>query len=134
MPLMLDRIKTHNYFNGNVFSLVEFFVASLIVAPFVVYYLLHSRLLMATLGLGIIFNCLTVSFVAMESVFRREETIGIVRFYSDKELRRKAAAENPKLSQDTLVLCVGIVIPFLLSGTALYDWLASRRGGAAIKT
>ncbi len=37
---MIHRIKTHNILNGIIFSIVEFVITDLIIAPFAIYYVL----------------------------------------------------------------------------------------------
>ncbi len=42
---MINRIKTHNILNGIIFSIVEFAITILIIAPFAIYYVLHGKVL-----------------------------------------------------------------------------------------
>jgi hypothetical protein len=118
---MLQIIKNHNYLNGNIFSLIEFLVASLIIVPFAGYFIIHGPWLYSTIAVGIVFNCLTVSLVAVQSLVKKEKSIGILRLYSDKDLREKMRAEYPNLSRETFILCVAILVPFLLPVTFVYS-------------
>jgi hypothetical protein len=118
---LLRMIKTHNYLNGNIFSLMEFLVMSVIIAPFAVYYIFHGPWFYATTAVGIVLNCLTVSFVALQSLLKKEESIGLVKVYFDKDVGKRMRTEYPKMSQETFILCIAVLIPFLLFITSAYD-------------
>lgn len=42
---MISRIKTHNTLNGIIFSIVEFVITALIIAPCAIYYILYGKIL-----------------------------------------------------------------------------------------
>jgi hypothetical protein len=118
---MLRVIKNHNYLNGNIFSLIEFLLMALVLAPFAVYYIFHGPRSYAAIAVGIVLNCLTVSFVAMQSLLRKEESIGLRKTYFDKDVAKRMRAEYPNMSQETFILCVAVLIPFLLFIASAYD-------------
>lgn len=109
---MLKIIKHHNYLNGLKFSFFEFLFAGAIFIPFALYYLIHGRAWYAALATGIILNCLTVSAVAFVSILKKEKSIGIGRLYKDKEVLGRVRAEFPRLSQETGILSLTILIPY----------------------
>lgn len=123
---MLIIIRSHNYLNGNIFSLVEFLLTAGILFPFTAFYFLHEHYILGTIGLGIIFNCLIIVLIAAISLGNKEKSIGIIKLYSDKEIRRKVLLENPHMSIDTFLLCITIVIPFCLFVFTLYDILVHK--------
>jgi hypothetical protein len=123
---LLRMIRMHNYINGNIFSLIEFLVMSVVIAPFAVYYIFHGPWLYATIAVGIVLNCLTISFVALQSLIRNEESIGLMKTYFDKDVGKRVRAEYPKMSQETFILCVAVLIPFLLLVASAYDAATNR--------
>jgi hypothetical protein len=118
---MLRRIRDHNYLNGQVLSFVEYLFVAAVVALFLVYYLANGRTLYALVAIGIVLNCLTVSAVALVSLLRGERSIGAMRLWRDRELRRKIAREYPHLSQDTVVLSITVLIPYWIFGAAVLN-------------
>jgi len=75
---MIDRIKTHNILNGILFSMVEFAMTALVIAPFAVYYVIHGRALYAAISMGIILNCLTIGWFGLRQYGNKEKDLGIV--------------------------------------------------------
>ena len=123
---MERRIRLHNYLNGHVFSFVEYLLAAVVLAPFLAYYLTHSRAAYAIVASGVIFNCFAISAFALMSVLRGEQSIRLRRFARDRDLRKKVAIEHPNLSRDTLILSVTVLIPFWIFAAVLFDQLSSR--------
>jgi len=116
---MTAIVQIHNYVNGFKFSAYEFIAASLIVAPFTVYYAVHDRTLYATLSAGLIANFLVIVVCAVQSLVKHEESIGIMQLFN-RQRRGEIHAQYPNLDTLTLILCVTLVIPFLLVG--LVSW------------
>ena len=121
---MIERIKTHNYLNGQIFSFLEYLFAAGVFAPFLAYYLIHSRWLYAILAIGVVLNCLTVCTFALVSMLRKERSIGILKISRDKELRRKVQHDHPDLTRQTMVLSLTVLVPFWIFAATLLD----RRG------
>ncbi len=110
---MIRRIKTHNLLNGIVFSIVEFLIAALIVAPFAAYYIVLGRFLLAILAIGIILNCLVIVVIGIQQYRRGEKDVGI-RHLFNKDIRERVGREYPHLGSDTLVLSVTVLLPFVI--------------------
>src|SRR5215510_9328224 len=110
---MISRIKTHNILNGIIFSIVEFVITSLVIAPFAFYYITRGRTLYAFIAMGIILNCLTIVAFGLQQYRRKEKDIGIQHMLN-KSLREQIGREYPHLSNDTLVLTFTILLPFIM--------------------
>jgi hypothetical protein len=118
---MIRRIRLHNYLNGLWFSLLEYLFVAAILTPFLIFYVLHERTLYALAAAGVIFNCLTVCSLAVASIWKREHSIGLLRFSRDRELRRRIGIDHPYLAHDTLVLSVTVLIPYWMFAALLLD-------------
>ncbi len=119
---MLRRIRSHNILNGMLFSIFEFALTALIIAPFAAYYILHGKSLYATISVGIILNCLTIVAVGLIQRRRGEKDLGLRRLYN-KDCREQVAKENPHLLGDTVLLVATILLPFALSALTLGESL-----------
>jgi hypothetical protein len=124
---MIRYIKNHNYLNGLLFSFFEYLLVVIIIAPFLVYYLIHGRDLYALIAAGIIFNCLTVSYFALVSILKKEKSVGIVNLYNDRELRKKVGTKYPDLSRQTVILSLTVLIPFWIFGAVLFDRMLGKK-------
>ena len=124
--MLLEKIRSHNYVNGLVFSAAEFLFAALVTTPFFIYYVLHSRALLAVLAAGLILNFLTIVVFALLSKYRGEKSIGIP-FYTNPALRRRIAETYPHLTADTLMLCASMLVPFVLLVVAVYESLYDKK-------
>jgi hypothetical protein len=118
--MLITRIRTHNIVNGFVFSAVEFALMSMVILPFGVYYFLHGRVEAGLVVTGIVANCVTIIAFAVYSMRAGHEDIGVMNWFN-KEGRRLIASTYPNLSQDTLVLTVGTLVPFVVMLASLYD-------------
>ncbi len=110
---MIRRIKDHNILNGIIFSIAEFVITALVIAPFAIYYIIHGRALYATIAVGIILNCLMIVAIGLQQHRRKEEDIGIQHMYN-KSLRERINREYPHLGNDTLTLTITILLPFVM--------------------
>ena len=110
---MIRRIKTHNILNGIIFSIAEFVITALIIAPFAVYYIAHGKALYATIAIGIILNCLTILAFAVQQYKGKEKDIGIQHMFN-KSIRERISREYPHLGNDTWVLTTTILLPFVM--------------------
>ena len=124
--MFLAKIKSHNYINGFIFSAIEFLIAAAVILPFFIYYLTHGRVLYAYVAGGLILNFLVIVFFAAYSIYKKEKSIGL-SFYFDKEKRNNVSEKNPHLLSDTLVLCLGILIPFCLTLFAIVESLVNKQ-------
>ncbi|MBW4061014.1 hypothetical protein HJC99_00350 [Candidatus Saccharibacteria bacterium] len=122
--MFIAKVKSHNYINGYWFSAIEFSLASFVVAPFSYYYLAHNRIIFGILSIGLIMNFLVIVGFAVESIIQGERGLGMA-FYRDRRVREKIASQYPYLGRDTIMLCVGFLIPFYLA-TAIYIETAHR--------
>jgi hypothetical protein len=110
---MISRIKTHNILNGIMFSIVEFVITPLIIAPFAIYYIVHGKVLYAMIATGISFNCLTMVSFGVQQYKSKEKDIGIQHMF-DKDIRERISREYSHLGNDTLVLTTSILLPFVI--------------------
>ena len=118
--MLIPKVRSHNYINGYVFSLIEFILAAGVILPFFVYYLWHARILLAIISLGLILNFIMIVSFAFASLRRKERSIGLA-FYRDARVRKQVAQEYPDLQSDTIILCLSLLIPFWLTGAVLYE-------------
>ena len=119
---MINRIKTHNILNGIIFSIVEFVVIDLIIAPFAIYYVVHGKVLYATISVGIILNCLMIVLFGLQQYKNKEEDVGIQHMFN-KSVRERISREHPHLSNDTSVLVITMLLPFVMFIWVLYELL-----------
>src|SRR5215510_821233 len=119
---MIKRLKTQNHLNGIIFSTDEFVIAALIVAHFAVYYVFHGILLYATISIGIILNFLMMVAFGLRQYKNKEKDIGIQHMFN-KDVREKISREYPNLSNDTSVLVITMLLPFVMFIWVLYELL-----------
>ena len=119
---MINRIKTHNILNGIIFSIVEFVVTDLIIAPFAIYYVLHGKMLYAAICVGIILNCLMIVLFGLHQYKNKEKDVGIQHMFN-KSVRERISQEHPHLSNDTSVLVITMLLPFVMFIWVLYELL-----------
>ena len=119
---MINRIKTHNILNGIIFSIVEFVVIDLIIAPFAIYYVLHGKVLYATISVGIILNCLMIVLFGLQQYKNKEKDVGIQHMFN-KSVRERISREHPHLINDTSVLVITMLLPFVMFIWVLYELL-----------
>ena len=110
---MIDRIQSHNTLNGFLFSVGEFALFTLVVFPFGVYYLLHQRWAFAFIALGWICNFAMIITFGIRSILRKEQG-GSYKDLLNKTKREEMKQKYPRLSLDTLLLVVALLLPFLL--------------------
>ena len=123
---MISRIKTHNLVNGVVFSIVEFLVTAGIIAPFVAYYVIHGGTLYAVIAIGIMLNCLTIVAFGAQQYRNKEKDTGIQHLFNEK-VREQINRECPHLGNDTLILVVTILLPFVMLIWVLYELLFGKQ-------
>ena len=125
---MRDIIRRHNLLNGLVFSVVEFALIAGLTGAYATYYLLHHRLVMATIGWGIALNCLPIVVEGFLQLRDRRATGEKIGSFWDKAAREKHRKENPQMLRDTLVLVVATLIPFLgLAAVTVETMTSSKR-------
>ena len=120
---MVRRIRDHNRLNGLRFSVGEFGLFALIVAPLVAYYALAARWLPAAIWLGIGVNCLTVVLLGVQALRRHEASVGH-RGLRDPARRAAIARDYPHLMRDTLLITVTALLPFVLAAWTAIDYVA----------
>lgn len=122
---MLQRIEAHNRLNGYLFVTAEFVVIGAAVGGFGLYYAGHGRLLAAILALGITGNSLVIVILCIRSLLRGEKGVGMWKIYTDASVRQKVMEKNPRLSSDTLLITIAVLVPFTLVLLGLW---ATRQG------
>lgn len=122
---MIRRINDHNTINGVAFAVGEFALLALVVTPFGVAYALTGRPLYALVALGIAVNSLCVVVLGVQA-WRAGERGYPLRLLFNRAHRAKLAAQFPKMSEDTLVLTVGMLVPFLVAILTLVDYSRSK--------
>ena len=125
---MLRRIRVHNYLNGHVFSFAEYVLVAAVLTPFLIYYVAHGRTVYAVVAIAIILNCFAVATPALISILKGEQSIGLLNWSRDRELRRKIGLEHPSLARDTAILSITVLIPFWIIGAVLLEAVTARAG------
>jgi len=118
--MLIPKIRSHNYINGYIFSVIEFILAAGIIIPFCVYYLRHGKILLASISIGLILNFIVIVLFALAALKRREKSIDVA-FYLHARVRRQVAQKYPDLQADTVILCLALPIPFCLTAAVLYE-------------
>jgi len=124
--VLITKIRAHNEVNGFLFSAVEFALMSIVILPFGVYYFLHGRVEAGMIATGIVANCVTIIAFAVHSMSAGHQDLGIMNWFHKKG-RHTIASRYPTLSQDTLVLTVATLIPFVVILGSIYDLFQERR-------
>jgi hypothetical protein len=124
---MIERIKTHNVLNGLVFSVAEFAVTILILAPFAVYYLQHSQVLYALCVLGILLNCAMFVILGVRQYVEKVPDLGLRRMLNPR-VRAEVHRTHPHLGADTTWLVVTCMLPFAMFLWVVHDRFAPQRG------
>lgn len=119
---MINRIKAHNILNGIIFSILEFVIIDLLIAPFAIYYVLHGEVLYATVAMGIMLNCLMIVVFGLQQYKNKEKDVGIQNVFN-KSMREQISREHPHLSNDTSLLVVTMLLPFVMLIWVLYELL-----------
>lgn len=116
---MINRIKTHNILNGIIFSIVKF-----IIALFAIYYVVHTRVLYATIAIGIILNCLMIVMLGLQQYKGKEKMIGLQHMF-DRNVWERVNREYPHRSADTSVLDMTLILPFVMSIWVIIELLSN---------
>ena len=122
---MIRIIKSHNLLNGIIFSLVEFALIALAIAPFAIYYITHHKIILAVISSGITLNCLPVIFYAIGTLMETKTSGDRIPSFWNKQARDQHRLENPHMLQDTLILTGSILLPFVCMIAVLYESLKS---------
>lgn len=121
---MIDRIKIHNQVNGYRFSVIEFGLFILFVAPIAGYYLIHARWLLAGIAFGIILNGLPIVIYGSMSL-RDHAPAGKQQAILDPQQRAAIRQNHLHLLGDTMLIAVSILLPFVHVGWVVIE-LANR--------
>ena len=119
---MINRIKAHNILNGIIFSILEFVIIDLLIAPFAIYYVLHGKVLYAAVAMGIMLNCLMIVVLGLQQYKNKEKDVGIQHVFN-KGMREQISREHPHLSNDTSLLVITMLLPFVMLIWVLYELL-----------
>jgi hypothetical protein len=122
---VIARIQTHNVLNGLVFSVAEFAVTILILAPFAAYYVRHAQVLYALGALGIILNCSMFVVCGVRQYVDKVPDLGLRRML-DARVRGEVHRANPHLGADTAWLVVTSIVPFAMFAWVMHDWLTGQ--------
>ena len=112
-------IRRHNRVNGLWFSLLEFMLIALCIGTFASYYVVHQRVLLALVGIGITLNCIPVILDAVAAL-RAQRSPGAAGTIWHKAARPQIQRENPHMLRDTLILSMATLIPFVACIAALF--------------
>jgi hypothetical protein len=111
--------------NGIAFVTVEFALMALIVAPLGVAWVLTGRPLYALAAAGIVANCLCVVALGVQA-WRAGERGSSLRLIFNAGHRAKLVKEHPTMSEDTIAIMIGTLIPFALMVLILVDHSRSK--------
>jgi hypothetical protein len=95
------------------------------VAPFGVVWALHGKLLYALVAFGITANCLCVVGVGVQA-WRAGERGSKLRLLFSSANRARLSKEHPRMSDDTLAITLGTLIPFGLAALVLLAYSRSK--------
>jgi uncharacterized membrane protein YqjE len=123
--VVIARIQSHNTVNGVAFVICEFALMALIVAPLGVAWAFTQRPLYALVAAGIVANCLCVVGVGVRA-WRAGERGSSLRLLFSSANRAKLSKEHPRMSEDTLAIMAGTLVPFGLALLTLVDYSRSR--------
>lgn len=120
---MIKRIQSHNIVNGVGFAICEFALMAVVVTPFALFWAFDRKPLYALVAAGIVANCLWVIGLGVQA-WRAGERGYPLRLLFSSAHRASLSKEYPKMSEDTLLLTLGTLIPFGLTALVLFDLLA----------
>jgi hypothetical protein len=120
-------VREHNQLNGFRFVIAEFSLVALAAIFISASGFLHSKWLVALMGLGIAVNAVAVIAIAVAQIRNHEPSAGLLKFRS-AEFRASVAQKHPDLSSHTMVLFVSILVPFLLVALLGVQSLRRQRG------
>ena len=123
--MVIARIQSHSIVNGVAFVICEFALIALIVAPLGVAWALAQRPVYALLAAGIVANCLCVVGVGVLAWLAGDRGSSLRLLFSSAN-RAKLSKEHPRMSEDTLAIMVGTLVPFGLALLTLVDYSRSR--------
>jgi len=123
--VVIARIQSHSIVNGVAFVICEFALIALIVAPLGVAWALAQRPVYALLAAGIVANCLCVVGVGVLAWLAGDRGSSLRLLFSSAN-RAKLSKEHPRMSEDTLAIMVGTLVPFGLALLTLVDYSRSR--------
>jgi hypothetical protein len=92
----------------------EFGLIGVAALVFGVLYLAKGSGLPAVGCAGITVNSIVVIWLAVRSLRRGEEGIGLWRIYTQLEVRNQVMREHPRLSTEPLLITLAALVPFLL--------------------
>ncbi|HEY4912908.1 MAG TPA: hypothetical protein VIJ91_03195 [Candidatus Dormibacteraeota bacterium] len=122
---MIRRIKSHNTVNGIAFAISEFALMALLVAPLGVAWALTNHPLYALATFGFVANCLCVVVIGVQAWRAGERGYSLRRLFNGAH-RARLMKEHPAMSEDTLAILVGTLVPFALAVLTLVDYSRSR--------
>jgi hypothetical protein len=122
---LIRRIKSHNTVNGVAFVICEFALMALVIAPFGLAWALTDRPLQALVAAGFVANCLCVVVIGVQA-WRAGERGYSLRLLFNGAHRARLMKEHPAMSDDTLAILVGTLVPFALAVLTLVDYSRSR--------
>ena len=111
---MIARVETHNSLNGFGFVIGEFGLIGLVALVFAVLYAAHGAGLPAIACVGIAANSIVVIWLAVRATRRGKSAIGLWRIYTRPEVRAQVMREHPRLSSETALITLAVLVPFLL--------------------
>jgi hypothetical protein len=110
---LLAVVREHNRLNGFGLVMVEFFLVTLAALLIAIAGIVHGRILLAIIGVGIGVNAITVITITAAQIRDHEQSEGLLKLRSS-EFRASLAQKNPNLSRHTMLVFVSTLVPFLL--------------------
>ena len=124
--MLIKRIQSHNIINGVAFAICEFVLIAVVLAPFAVFWALDRKPLYAFVATAIIANCLWVIGLGVQA-WRAGERGYPLRLLFSSAHRGMLSKRYPRMSEDTILISVGTLVPFGLTVMVLFDLLAESR-------
>ena len=124
---MIAPVETHNRLNGFGFVIGEFGLVGVVALVLAVLYVARGNGLPAVAFAGITANSIVVMWLAVRSLRRGEAAIGLWRLYTQREIRDEVMREHPRLSTETLLITLAVLVPFLLLVIAAIEAVRGRR-------
>jgi hypothetical protein len=112
-PTLLYIVREHNSLSGLRLVVIEFLLVILAALLISSSGVLHGRVLLAIVGIGVSVNALAVIAIALAQIRHHDKNEGLLKIRSS-QVRAKVGQEHPNLGAHTLIVLVSVLMPFLL--------------------
>jgi hypothetical protein len=127
---MIEIVREHNLLNGYRFTIAEYGLVGAGLGLLAAYYGAAGRYLDALVWLGIVVNCAVIAILALDALRSGATDPGMLPMRRGS-FRDSVAREHPRLARRTLVLITVGLLPYLLAGSVLIEWLRDRASASA---